>query len=79
MTDSEPGGVAAVCTPAGAGSSPAAGPARIVTLAYGRDDPLSNTAPVADSGRVATLEGPAALSSNGTITDEESQQRRQTS
>lgn len=71
MTGSEPGGVAAVCPPAGAGRSPAAGPARVLTLAYGRDDPLSNTAPVADCGRVATLEGLAALRSNSTITDEE--------
>jgi hypothetical protein len=71
MTGSEPGGVAAACTPAGAGSSPAAGPVRVVTLGHRRDDPLSNTALVANSGRVATLEGLAALGSNGTIADEE--------
>ena len=45
-------------------------PARFVTLGHRRDDPLSNTAPVANSGRVATLEGLAALRSNGTIADE---------
>jgi hypothetical protein len=68
---SEPGGVAAAGAQTGEGSSPAPGPARVVTLSHRRDDPLSNTAPIANSGRVATLEGLAALRSDGTIADEE--------
>ena len=42
-----------------------------MTHGHRRDEPLSNTAPVAKSGRVSTLEGLAALRSNGRIADEE--------
>ena len=42
-----------------------------MTVGHRRDDPLSDPAPVANGGRVATLEGLAALRSNGTIADVE--------
>ena len=77
------GGVAGAGTPVDAGSSQAAAESVVVTLSHRRDDslttPLRNTAAFANGGRVETHEGLAALSSNGTITDEESQPRRHTS
>lgn len=79
MTGSEPGGVAAAGASASEGSLPAAGPVNVVTLSHRRDDPLSNTAPIANSGRVATLEGLAALTSNGRNADDEFATEKQTS